>query len=109
LYGWNTLGAVCGAVGAELVLVGWVGVVGSAWVAALLNLGAASIALVFSNRPADDEAVIAGAPIAKVRPAPLPNAAQAPAAPHPSLLLCATLAGGALLALEVVWFRFLSM
>ena len=39
LYGWNTLGAVCGALFAELVLVARVGVAGSAWGAAALNLG----------------------------------------------------------------------
>jgi membrane-associated HD superfamily phosphohydrolase len=41
LYGWNTLGAVLGVAGAELVLIASVGIAGSAWVAALLNMGAA--------------------------------------------------------------------
>src|SRR4029077_4766851 len=44
LYGWNTLGAVCGALAAELVLVNRVGIVGSAWAASLLSVTAASLA-----------------------------------------------------------------
>ena len=40
-YGWNTLGAVAGAIGAELALVPWLGVGGSAWLAAVLCVIAA--------------------------------------------------------------------
>ena len=95
LYGWNTLGAVCGALAAEIVLVDLVGVAGSAWAAALLNLCAAAIARVLSDRVAS---------------APSPST-ETPRdeAPRASVFICAGLAGGALLALEVVWFRFLSM
>ena len=38
LYGWNTLGAVAGVVTCEVVLIARVGIVGSAWTAALLNV-----------------------------------------------------------------------
>src|SRR3989442_1532598 len=43
LYGWNTLGAVLGVVGAELILIRRLGVMGSAWTAALLDLCAAGL------------------------------------------------------------------
>ena len=106
LYGWNTLGAVCGAIGGELLLIDRVGVVGSAWVAALLNLVAAGAAIALSGQ-CDD-----------ATPPNAPNVAVSSGATSDEprrdvrrliLLVCAALAGGALLALEVVWFRFLSM
>jgi spermidine synthase len=99
LYGWNTLGAVAGVLGAEMVLIARLGVIGSAWFAALLNLAAAATALWMSRRANESDAVVdraAGEP-----PLPVHRAWR--------LLACAFLAGGALLALEVVWFRFLSM
>ena len=98
LYGWNTLGAVAGVVLAEVVLVARIGVTGSAWTAALLNLSAAAVALSMSNRLT----------IIDLRPA----SAVAPPGSAPRrtrLLASAFLAGAALLALEVIWFRFLSM
>jgi spermidine synthase len=106
LYGWNTLGAVCGALVSELVLIDRAGITGSAWIAAQLNLGAAGAALMLSRRADGDDAI--DAPIAAVR---CPSTADdAPRhARRVELLACAALAGGALLALEVVWFRFLSM
>jgi spermidine synthase len=97
LYGWNTLGAVCGVMGAELLLIRRFGLMGSAWTAAFLNVGAAAAALWMSRaeprRSGDD-----------VAPEPAPSR---PAVWRP--LACAFLAGGNLLALEVIWFRFLSM
>ncbi|MBI3401854.1 MAG: spermidine synthase [Acidobacteria bacterium] len=96
LYGWNTLGAVAGVVVAEVVLVDRFGVTGAAWTAALLNLSAAGIGLWLSRRANERAADVAIAPAA-ARPAPR------------WLLASAFLAGAALLALEVIWFRFLSM
>lgn len=98
-YGWNTLGAVLGVVGAELVLMPRIGVPLSAWVAALANLAAAAVALWMSHRI--DERHAPG------RRLPLRPAADARLVWR--LLVCAFLAGGTLTALEVVWFRFLSM
>src|SRR5205814_8825833 len=49
LYGWNTLGAVVGVIGAELVLVPRLGVAGSAWVAGSANCVAAIMALSLSR------------------------------------------------------------
>ena len=98
LYGWNTIGAVAGVLAAEMVLIARLGVIGSAWFAAALNVGAAVIALWLSRR---------------WNPSP-PDPARADASP-PTMrsawrpLACAFLAGGNLLALEVLWFRFLSM
>ena len=98
LYGWNTLGAVVGVIGAEVVLVDRLGVAGSAWVAALLDLGVAATALTLSNRFSDSRDENAGA-----------ERAGSISRPNAALLACAFLAGGALLTLEIVWFRFLSM
>jgi spermidine synthase len=98
-YGWNTLGAVLGVVGAELVLVPLIGVPQSAWVAALANLSAAAVAAWMSYRTDEGQALSTG-PL--LRP-------DIPARAAWRLLACAFLAGGALMALEVVWFRFLSM
>ena len=99
LYGWNTLGAVAGALAGELFLVGALGVRGTALVAAGLNLLAAGAAFSFSRSLA-----------------PIPSAAST-SAPELSPLrtgagsrriaAAAFLAGGLLLAYEIVWFRFL--
>lgn len=98
-YGWNTLGAVLGVVGAELTLIPRVGVSRSAWVAALANLGAAAVAMWMSHRTGEGRAL-------PTKPFLRPNTDVRPAW---RLLVCAFIAGGALMALEVVWFRFLSM
>ena len=89
LYGVNTLGAVAGVLLAELVLVPQLGLRASGFAAAACNLGAAAIAWAIARSFA--------------RPAP----AAAPAGGRARVLAAAFLAGAALLALEVVWFRFL--
>ncbi len=101
LYGWNTFGAVSGVAATELVLIARVGVTGSAWVAALFNVGAAIAALSVWSR---NESMVVSAPepagrVTKKRALPVMW----------RLLACASLMGGSLMALEVVWFRFLSM
>lgn len=97
LYGWNTLGAVAGVVLAEVVLVARVGIAGTAWTAALLNLCAAAAGLFLSSR--GERGSVSPSTVASTDHGPLPL----------RLLACAFLAGAALLALEVIWFRFLSM
>jgi spermidine synthase len=96
LYGCNTLGAVCGALSTELLLVPALGLTSTALVAGGLN---ASVALIvwrgFRGLPAG-EAPEAGATAAR----PLGREGV-------RLLGAAFLVGGALLALEVVWFRFM--
>jgi spermidine synthase len=97
LYGWNTLGAVVGVVGAEVVLINRFGIRGSGLVAAALDLSAAGIALWCSPR------------IEAAAMDPARKTAQ-PASPiQRRALASAFLAGGALLGLELVWFRFLMM
>ncbi|HEV3058332.1 MAG TPA: fused MFS/spermidine synthase [Vicinamibacterales bacterium] len=98
LYGWNTLGAVCGAIGAELVLIRAIGVTGSAWFAAALDCVAGAAALWLAREPRLESSR-----------APRPAAARATPGPLVRLLTAAGFAGANLLALEVVWLRFLSM
>ena len=108
IYGWNTFGAVVGVLGAELWLVRQLGVGGSAWIAATLCLAAAVAAFGFAafgaGRPQPSPAM-QGDLRNEARQA---NAAEAIVRPVP-LLLSSFLSGAALLALEVVWFRFLTM
>ena len=97
LYGWNTLGAVIGALLGELALIGWLGLRGTGLVAAAFNLSAATIALVLHRL---------------TRSSPPVEATGDPAVPAPGAaplgpLGAAFVAGGLLLALEVVWFRLL--
>jgi spermidine synthase len=94
LYGWNTLGATAGGLLCELVLIGRLGLRGAGLAAATLNLAAAAIAWALDREsPAAESA----------EPAPARAAGPWPGAP----LAAAFLAGGLLLALEVVWFRLL--
>ena len=93
LYGVNTLGAVTGVLLAELVLVPQLGLRGSGFFAAACNLSAALIAWRIARHGAFSETNVAAKPL------PAPGRAR--------ILAAAFLAGGALLALEVVWFRFL--
>jgi predicted membrane-bound spermidine synthase len=99
LYGWNTLGAVAGALAAEVVLVEPLGIRGCAFAAGALNLSAALAAAGLSLR--------GGAHGHPASPA-APRAAALPAAAW-RLLAAAFLSGTILLALEVVWFRFIDL
>ena len=97
LYGWNTAGAMAGAVAGELYLVGLWGVRGTAAGAGMLNLLVAAVALWLARR--------------KLRQAPARAAsASATAWYAPSVrpwITAVFLSGFCLLALEVVWFRLL--
>jgi spermidine synthase len=95
LYGWNTLGAMLGAICAEAVLVRWFGVASTGLIALSLNLAAALIALRLSN--------------AHEPPSAASRAAQRPplSARAYRYLAVGLLSGAVMLALEVVWFRFL--
>jgi spermidine synthase len=99
LYGWNTLGGVAGAVAGETVLIARFGLVGTALVAATLNLVAAAVALRL-DRLSSDLARRAG---------PSGESTSVRAAPVVGLLAAAFLAGGTLLGLEVIWFRLLQL
>ena len=91
LYGINTLGAVVGTLAAELVLIPVLGLRGSGFAAAGCNLCAALIAWRLARGFA-------------FAPAALPAASLTG---RGRVLAAAFLTGGALLALEVVGFRFL--
>ena len=101
LYGYNTLGAVLGALAAETILVDRLGVRGAGVAASLLYLSAAAVAA-FVARAAD-------------RPAPRGAAVTREGERAPdrwravALAASAFLAGWIVLALEVVWFRFLRL
>ena len=91
LYGWNTLGAMLGVLIGEPYLIGALGVRGTASAAGGLNLVAAALAGLISVRG--------------------PGPATRPEPSHPSglsrPLIAIFLSGFCLLALEVIWFRFL--
>ena len=94
LYGWNTLGAVSGALLGELLLIEALGIRGSAFVAGSMDTLAA-IAALFLSRKID----IARIPVSMIKPSITPAVMRTVAA--------AFVAGGLLLALEIVWFRLL--
>jgi predicted membrane-bound spermidine synthase len=95
LYAWNTLGAVTGAVATETWLLGALGVRGSGLAACALNLAAAGVALAFASR------------MRAPSTAPEPGRSARPGGRRLTFAVGAS--GFCLLALEVVWFRFLSL
>jgi spermidine synthase len=100
LYGWNTLGAVVGALAGEFFLIEALGVRGTGWAAAGADgmAAAGACALVAS----------AGELAAPPRTGPrAPRPRLRLARPTRRLLAAAFASGAILLALEVVWFRFL--
>src|SRR5439155_3775687 len=108
-YGWNTLGAVAGVASAEVWLIGAFGIAGSAWAAGLLSVAAATIALARPTRLAESQSSPAPA---TAWPATAPASRSDGPLSHVRawpLLASAFLSGATLLALEVVWFRFLTM
>ncbi len=99
-YGTNTLGAVAGAIIGEAWLVRAVGIWGTGLCAAGLNFAAALIAFLLTRVDRDLEA---SAPEKSDL-----RAAGSGRLPWP-LVLTSFVSGGLLLALEVVWFRFLRL
>ena len=97
LYGWNTLGAVIGVIVGDAYLVGAYGVRGTALVAGVLNMLAAAVAVWLSTR----------SPSQSPRPTTAHRQIVSQTATGRQLLVAAFLSGFCLLALEVVWFRFL--
>ena len=102
LYGWNTIGAVIGVLISDGVLIARLGVTGSAWVAALLNVSAAAIAL---SSAAERTAPAKASGVSDSTP----GRRRAGERGYWPLSFATALSGAILLALEVVWFRFLSM
>ena len=100
LYGWNTLGAVGGVLLTEAFLVTQLGVRGAAAAAATLDGVAAAAAMLLHRLAAE-----AASGDASRSPAPDPT----PRVPARLLLLAAAGCGAVLMALELVWFRFLQL
>ncbi|MFH1114762.1 MAG: spermidine synthase [Pseudomonadota bacterium] len=100
LYGWNTFGAVCGTLLTEVLLVGVFGVTGTGFIAAILCFAAASgafsIAAGMKRGSADGK---------KPSNARLKLSQLSPKTVR--MLSAGFLCGAVMLALEVVWFRFL--
>jgi hypothetical protein len=97
LYGWNTLGAVVGVVATEVLLVPLLGAAGTAWFSAILDIGGASTVLMISQ-----QAEVNGPSQRGARQLPVTGTVL-------SVLTSAFLSSAALMGLEVIWFRFLSM
>jgi len=101
LYGWNTLGAMTGALLAEHLLIPLGGIYGAAWAATLLDVLAAAGAFALGRsggrRPAAASAARAQPTGARAR---LPVRAR-------RLLLAAAATGAIALAFEVAWFMML--
>jgi spermidine synthase/MFS family permease len=101
LYGWNTVGAVAGVAIGEPYLIGVYGVRGTALAAGALNLVAAIAALICARtKPESESGGDSTLAEARVRES------RRPVTPTRRWLVAAFLAGFALLALEVIWFRF---
>jgi predicted membrane-bound spermidine synthase len=99
LYGFNTLGAVAGALAGEAYLIGAFGLFGTGLSAAAMSSTAAMIAWTFSAvRPET------------ARETSRPPSFQLPFAnAPPNLLFVSMTAGAILLALELIWLRFLRL
>jgi spermidine synthase len=97
LYGWNTFGAVVGALAGEAFLYEHVGIRNTAFFAGSLNVAAALLSL----------------GLARNEEAKGPDHAEAPSSPRKreeiQWMVIAAIAGGCLLALEIVWTRFLQL
>jgi predicted membrane-bound spermidine synthase len=97
LYGWNTMGAMLGALSTELFLIPLLGILSTGLTALVFNLVAASIALRLS-------ADIENAPLAPETPV---DAGSVFGSRTRRYATVAFVSGCLMLALEVVWFRFL--
>lgn len=108
LYGWNTLGAVFGVLLAEFLLVGALGVRATAWFAGILNLIVFATAWRIAKQGSRASSKRQGLNKEKSPQNPPNKFIQSPSAAW-RYLCAAFLAGFSLLALEVIWFRFLML
>ncbi len=97
LYGWNTLGGVAGALSGELWLIWWLGQTGTAVAASALNVAAAMLAFSLAKELDGAEAGAESGAVDQRSPVAW------------RFLAAAFLSGATLLALEIVWFRFLQL
>jgi spermidine synthase len=101
LYGFNTLGAVAGALAGEAYLIGAFGLFGTGLSAAAMSSAAAIIAWIFSTVRSETGTPGQTSPPRLIR-LPFPNTPW-------NLLFVSMTAGAILLALEVIWLRFLRL
>src|SRR5437016_165330 len=101
LYGWNTLGAVAGAVLGEAYLIETFGLRGTGLAAGLVSCIAALTALLVARSDAETAPLIPDSII--------PPRLQINYRPPWRLLFASLGTGAILLCLEVVWFRFLRL
>jgi spermidine synthase len=116
LYALNTFGAVVGSFAGGFALMPGLGLQGTAWVAAALNLGVAMLAWTRAPAAAGLPAPASAAPPAHV---PKPGAARRPAVPAPparlsgvsrlSFAILFALSGLAALAFQIAWVRLFSL
>jgi spermidine synthase len=99
LYGFNTLGAVAGALAGETYLIGAFGLFGTGLSAAAMSSIAAAIAWIFSTVKSEAADQISRLPWFRL---PFANALW-------NLLFISMTAGAILLALEAIWLRFLRL
>lgn len=102
LYGFNTLGAMVGAVIGELFLIEYLGIIGTGVSAALLNVTAAALSLTLLGRFLPAKHLVTPIVAAPSLGSPLTWRTNI-------MLLAACLSGAALLGAEVIWFRFLRL
>lgn len=98
LYGINTLGAAAGSLFAGYILIGKLGFHGTTYIAALLNLGVALIAVVFARRIATKQNPEQKSPNAKTTPSSWS---------YRQILSASFLVGYIGLGFEMVWIRVL--
>lgn len=107
LYAINTVGAVAGSWLGGFVLVPSIGLLRSTWMAALFNVTAGVLALVFGARrvpapgPAADAAPAADAPV--------PPDAVLPQAARDTMALALAVSGFAALAFQIAWVRLFGL
>ncbi|MFQ5597427.1 MAG: hypothetical protein ACE5GK_05190 [Nitrospiria bacterium] len=102
LYGWNTLGAFLGVVMTEHVFIGAFGLRATAWLAGILNAVVAAIAWKLSRQYPTLHPAIKTSDIP-----PSPPRRDGVQKTGRLFLTAAFISGFCLLALEIVWFRFL--
>lgn len=103
LYGWNTFGAMAGVLIGELFLVEWLGIRGAGLLAAGLNFIAAGTAVWIYKKKKKEPTEHTEATV------PMEKTAARPSISFKinRLLSAGFLSGFTLLALEVLWFRFM--
>ncbi len=102
LYGANTLGAVAGALVATFLALEHLGIRGTIWTAALLNLAVAAAAFGLAGK------ATGGADVREAAPPERPEPPGERAAPLGLVLTAAALAGFAFFVMELVWYRMLA-